>query len=121
VLPAATAPTRSPLKKGVAMKTLLPLLAATASLALAAPAVDAATSRTTPQHRGAKVTHRVTRVLPSIIVVEPPFEIPPGVDPCSTYMADCTEQQYCDLWGFSCDLVPAPPVATTAAESPEPN
>ena len=28
-----------------------------------------------------------------------------GVDYCTASMVGCTDEQYCDIWGFNCDVV----------------
>jgi hypothetical protein len=50
-------------------------------------------------------------VVPRIVYVAPSSApTPPSqLDTCMTSMADCTDQQACDLWGFNCDLVESAP------------
>ena len=49
-----------------------------------------------------------TRIVVPRMIVAPPGPLlssgNDGSDDCTTFMVNCTDEQYCDLWGFNCPV-----------------
>ena len=91
------------------------LALATAVVALAAPAANAKFDSSSPskalhakvlkhKHVAPKIKTKTPRVLIIVAQLSPSAQAPSG-DNCVLYGNDCTDQQFCDLWGMNCDLV----------------
>jgi hypothetical protein len=114
--------------KETEMNAWKPIVLACAALALAAPAANAKFDSSSPskalhakvlKHKHAAPKIKTTTTPRVLIIVAPfsPSAQAPSADDCALYGNDCTNQQFCELWGMNCDLVAVTPMTDAATEN----